>query len=567
VVELSDAARASVEALLARDDVVLSRAVLEDYVRQGFWSERSVVDLLEEHRRTRPDALALADEAGQRWTFRQLDQCSDAIASWFIGRGYRPGDFVGLLLPNWSEFFLTMLGAIKARVLPVNLHLTYRAHELADVLGRTRARALLTPTSFRGVDYESLAHSVSERLPDLEHVIVCRGVPRRAASIRFEALVSFGAQGPSPAELGDRRPNGFDPLLTLVSSGTTGHPKLVLHIHNSFLHPGRPYREILGLRAEDRWAAITPVGHSTAVSQMFWGVLCQGSSLALLTTWDAGRALDLFERERITHTIGATPLYADLLRQDGLRNRGLELRLLVYGGAPMPSPLVTELHDTFGCAVVPFYGYSEGTGHTTCAPGTAVEVVATTIGVVLPGSSARLVGPDGEPVPPGTPGEFWAKGPNIAVGYYGEPERTRALMTPDGYFKSGDVLVELEGGVYRYVARNDDIINRGGQKIDPKEVEDILFRHPKVREAVLVGAHDPRLVEVAVAFVVPAAGESPTLDELREYLAEEGVARWKWPERLVLKDAVPRNPSGKIVRFVLRDEAAAEAGDRAASVR
>lgn len=555
--ELSDNARASIDALTSRDDVVLSRTVVDEYVRAGVWSERSAVDLLEEHRLLRPDALALADESGHRWTFRQIDEATDAVAAWFVGHGYRTGDAVGLQLPNWSEFFIAMLGAIKARVLPVNLHLTYREHELTDILGRMRARGLLTPTSFRGFDYEGLAHAVSDRLPDLEHVIVTRGVPRRAASTGFESLLSPGAGHASPADVRSRRPNGFDPLLVLVSSGTTGRPKLVLHIHNSFLHPGRPYAEILGLRPEDRWAVITPVGHSTAVSQLFWCLLCQGSSIALLSTWDAARALDLFERERITHSIGATPLYSDLLRQEGARERALELELLIYGGAPMPSSLVEELHDAFGCAVVPFYGYSEGTGHTTCLPDTPVDRVATTIGVVLPGSTAKLVDPMGEPVEPGTPGEFWAKGPNIAVGYFGEPERTRTLMTPDGYFRSGDILVEMDDGFYRYVGRSDDVINRGGQKIDPKEVEDILFRHPKVEEVVLVGAPDPRLGEVAVAFVVPAAGGTVTVEELRDHLAAAGLARWKWPDRVELKDRIPRNPSGKIVRFELRKEAAA----------
>ncbi len=187
---LSDAAQTSIDALLARDDVVLSREVIDEYVGRGFWSERSAVDLLDEHVRERPDEVALVDESGHRWTFRQLDEVTDAIAAWLVERGFEPGDFIGLQLPNWSEFFLAMIGAIKVRVLTVNLHLTYRAHELIDILGRTQARGLIAPTTLRGFDYEALAHSVRDRLPELEHVVVARGVPRRATSVRFETLLS-----------------------------------------------------------------------------------------------------------------------------------------------------------------------------------------------------------------------------------------------------------------------------------------------------------------------------------------------------------------------------------------
>ena len=555
----SEGARQSIDALLQRDDVAIRRRVLDEYVERGLWTDKSAVDYLDQHVRERPEAVCLIDEDGERYTFRQFDEITDHFALHLLELGFKPGDFLGLQLPTWSEFFIAMMGCIKVKVLPVNFHLTYRQHELTDILGRTHARGLVVPARFHHFDYEPLAHEVAKHLPALQHVIVARG-PCSTDSIPFGRLTA-PIVGADKRVLEPLRPNGFDPLLTLVSSGTTGKPKLVMHIHNTSLYPGRAYKEMLGLSAADRWAVIGPVGHSTSVSQLFWCMLYQGSPIALLSTWNAARACDLFEREGITHAIGATPLYADILDLPDIRSRALQLKLLVYGGAPMPASLVVRLHETFGCDIVPFYGYSEGTGHTTCRPGTAVEVVASKVGMPLPNAEVRLVAEDGSEPPLGVPGEFWARGPNIAVGYYADPERTQQLLTEDGWFKSGDMLSLDEEGFYQYSARMDDVINRGGQKIDPKEIEDLLFTHPSVKDAVLVGVPDRRLGAIPCAVIVPQPGESVTLEDLRSFLEAKGVAKWKWPMRLQLRESIPVNPSGKIMRFALRDEVAAQLTD------
>lgn len=553
--ELSVAAERSVEELLGREDVVLSRDTIMEFVEAGHWSEKSAVDYLDEIVAEHGADTALVDEAGHRFTFKQFDEITDAIALHLIDRGFQPGDFLGVQLPNWSEFYLAYMGAIKAKVIPVNFHLTYRTHELVDILGRTRAKGLLVPSMLNGFDYESLALDVRERLPHVENVLVTRGPARRGATEFHQFFTP--PEDASASWLAERRPNGFDPLLTMVSSGTSGKPKLVLHIHNSSMYPGIAYRQMLGLQGQDRWAVITPVGHSTAVSKMFAFMLGQGSRLVLLSTWNRDRAVDLFEKERVTHMIGATPMFADILAKEDLATRDLSsLKLLIYGGAPMPAPLVGRLQEAFKVDIVPFYGYSEGTAHTTLEPGSDPKVVATTVGHTLLGGWSRLVDPiSGEDVQTGETGAFLAKGPNIAVGYYGEPERTRAAFTPTGWFRSGDLL-SSDGANFRYVGRTDDLINRGGQKIDPKEVEDLLFTHPGIAQVVLVGAPDERLGEIPVAFVVPK-DEPLGLQEVSDFLKEVGLAKWKWPAVVENIPSLPINPSGKIMRFDLRDQARA----------
>ncbi|MEW6473104.1 MAG: AMP-binding protein [Actinomycetota bacterium] len=558
---LSAMAEASLRSVLAREDVILDPAVAVEYVEAGRWDEQSAVDMLSRHARERPGQPALIDEDGRRLTFAELDRLSDGFAESLVAAGVAPGEAIGIQLPNWSEFFIAHVGAMKVKVLPVNLHMTYRSYELTQILGHSGARVLVVPGVLKGFDYEELGFEVQKRLGDLQ-VLVARGVPRHGSATMASWVV--GDPSCSATSL-ERRPNGFDLALLLVSSGTTGTPKLVMHTHNSILYAGKAYRELLGFGPDDRWIMIPPVGHSTAVALFFWTSVLNGSSTVLQPIFDPKVSCRLIEREQITHMIAATPMLAGIASVPSEERGDLgSMRLIIYGGAPCPPKIILALNEIAGCNVIPFYGWSEGGGHTATPADTPVEITSARVGLPVPGCEGRLVDPTtGEDVPPGQPGEFWGRGPNIPPGYFHQPENTRKLMTRDGWFRSGDLLVLEADGFYRYIARTDDVINRGGQKIDPKEVEDLLFQHPNVANVVVVGRPDPRLGEISVAFVVPASDPAPTLAEIQHFLSERGLAKWKWPECVEVLESIPVNAGGKIQRFLLRELAAKHEGGNA----
>jgi non-ribosomal peptide synthetase component E (peptide arylation enzyme) len=228
----------------------------------------------------------------------------------------------------------------------------------------------------------------------------------------------------------------------------------------------------------------------------------------------------------------------------------------MYAGAPCPIDILRRLHERLGCALSVFYGWTEGLAHTYSLPSDPLEVTSVTIGRVGEGWEARVVGDDGQDVAVGETGEFWGRGPNLSPGYYHQPDFMPARYGPDGWFMSGDLVTRNEDGTYTFVARKDDVINRGGLKIDPRELEEILYRHPGIAQAVVVGYPDPRLGERTCAFVVPAANQQVDLEEVKAYLGAEGLAKYKWPERLEILARLPMTPTGKIMRYELRAQLA-----------
>ncbi|HLH68338.1 MAG TPA: class I adenylate-forming enzyme family protein [Candidatus Dormibacteraeota bacterium] len=543
--------------LARREDTYLTEGLVDEFLGSGGWGSDSYLDLLATWASGRPEAPAIIDQDGAVVSWGELRARSEAFAVALGELGYQRGDCLGVQLPNWSEFCSVVLGAARIGVRPCFIHVPYRAREMEYILGLTEAKGLVVPETHRGFDHLRLAQELQRRLPGLRDVITVRAA---------EAAGGRDLRGMIEACLG-RSPEVEPPVATelfvlMFTSGTTSQPKGVMHLHANLLNACRKYVADFGLGPQDRWLIVTPLTHLTAFGiSLLAGAMTAGACVVLLESWDVGKALELCERHRITHLVGAPPMLIDIARSPDLERRDLSsLRFLMYAGAPCPIEILRRLHDRLGCALAVFYGWTEGLAHTYSVPSDPLEVTSVTIGRSGAGWGWRVLDEKGRDVAPGETGEFWGRGPNLSPGYYRRPQLVRERFTPDGWFRSGDLVTRNPDGTFTFVARADDVINRGGQKVDPREVEELLYQMPSIRDAVVVAMPDPRLGSRGCAFVVPAEGATVTLADLQAHLERAGVAKYKWPERVEILESLPMTPTGKIMRYELRARAEALAG-------
>jgi len=545
--ELSD----RLDELAARDDTWITREVLQRYVDQGAWTEQSFVHDLERHAAERPDSLAIIDEDGRRTSYGEYEQRTRRLASSLLGLGLRPGDRLAMQLPNSSEFCLTLMACARVRIIPVFLHVVYDEHDLDYVLNLTGARALVVPASLKGRDFVPLARTMRERIAVLEHLVVVGGDGDDLLS--FEDLTAA-----EPAhDIEALRPTGADPFFIMFTSGTTGRPKAELHTHANNLFWIQSFEQGQHFPRDAQWIIVTPIAHLTGLGLGVLSALRRGAAFTLLTGWDVNRCVELLERDEPTYLLGAAPMLIDLARFPDLGSREVRsLRGICYAGAPCPAETLNALNSQLGAEIAAFYGYTEAGVTFMTRPGDPISVTSRSIGSVLDGVEMRLVDDEGDDVEPPGEGELWSRGPNFVVGYYGQPETTARMFDADGWFRSADIVrIDTDGYGY-FVSRRDDLINRGGYKIDPREIEELLYTHPRVGQAAVVAMPDERLGQRAAVFVVPATpGDEVALADLTTFLEEKGLSRTKWPEAVELVESFPMTSTGKFMRYSLRERA------------
>ncbi|MFB2584502.1 AMP-binding protein [Herbiconiux liukaitaii] len=547
-----------------------------------------------------PSAAAVI-EVGDRaltWSRAELRRAADGVSELLLRLGVRPGEAVAFQLPNWAECVAVTLGvlqigAVVAPVMPV-----FGEREVAMVLARSKARVLVAPQSFRGrLHAQEVAGVVVEAERQgrgllLEHVVVIADVdatgaaragtqgsrirptppptPTRALEWHdyddaVSAVASAAASAAASASalwdedrsgLVELRPGGADVAQLLFTSGTTGEPKGVQHLHGTLDLATRLEVEHLGLDEHDRVFIPSPLAHQTG---FLYGLLLSwrlGVAAVVQPVWDARVALEqAFERAGSTFVQAATPFLMDLVDAvEAGASAPPRLRIFVATGTAVPRSLAERATRVLDTAVLGAFGTTETCLGTLSAPTDPPDSAWGSDGRPLAGIRIRIVDDHGAELPRGQEGDYELKSPTTFLGYLDRPDLTAEVFTADGWYRTGDRAILDADGFLHITGRVKDVINRGGEKVPVVEIENLLFGHPAVKEVAIVAMPDSRLGERACAFVV---GTDP-LDfaEMQSFLAAAGVSKYYWPERLEMIDELPRNAVGKIQKNVLRERAA-----------
>jgi acyl-CoA synthetase (AMP-forming)/AMP-acid ligase II len=507
---------------------------------------RNIWDLIVRRADETPDREMAVDETGRRLTFGEYrDRCERAAAG-LAARGVGDGTVVSWIQPTTLEAMvlfgaLRRLGAVQNPILPI-----YREREVGFIVRQAGSRLLVTPSTWRGFDYRAMAEAVT-RGTDTDVIVSDRSLPE-----------GDPATLPPAPDDDMNTPTGDVPVRFLYyTSGTTAEPRGARHGDRSLRAASVGMSERLGLAEDDRFALVFPFTH-IAGGVYIYAAAAHGLTFVLDEAFDPSTTIDLLRRENITQGGAGTFFHQTYLKaQQGLPE-GEELfphvRTFPGGGAPKPPSLHYELKDAFGVGVVSGYGMTEAPILTMNRHDAPDEVLATTEGPAVAETSLRIVTVDGTPAGVGEEGEVRAKGPQVTLGYL-DPALDAGAFDDEGWFRTGDLGTLDADGNLTITGRLKEVIIRKGENISAKEVEDLLFTHPRVGDVAVIGLPDTESGERACAVVVTAPGAVPiTFGEMAQHLLDAGLVTRKLPEQLELVDALPRNPSGKIVKFELQKQ-------------
>jgi len=490
-------------------------------------------------------AEALAEPDGPRLSFRELDERVSEVARALITEGIAAGDRVAVWCPNTTAWVLAALGALTAGTTLIPVSTRFTGPEALDVISRGGVRALFVADDFLGTDRlaelraAAAAHDASGSLAALT-LVVRTGGDWAEFTERSRVTPPPTAQARAAAVRAD------DVSDILFTSGTTGRSKGAMSSHRCSLSVAGAWAGRGGLTAGDRYLVVNPFFHSFGFKAGILACLLSGATMVPMAVYDAARAMRLIETERITVFPGAPTIYQTILDHPERGRFDLSsLRLSVTGAANVPAVLVERMRDELGFDVVlTAYGLTEAVVATMCEPGDDPQTVARTCGRPAAGFSVR--------VSEGT-GEVLLRGPNMMLGYLDDPAATGEAIDPDGWLHTGDVGALDAAGYLTITDRLKDMYICGGFNVYPAEVEQVLARLDGVAESAVVGVPDGRLGEVGRAYIVSRAGrvldETAVLDFCRARLAN-----YKVPRQVEFRDALPRNPSGKVLKRVLRGE-------------
>ncbi|NMM89914.1 cyclohexanecarboxylate-CoA ligase [Rhodococcus sp. SRB_17] len=525
-------------------------------VAQGHWRDRTINDALDACLAACPDQPALTAlqvETGTttRFTYREMARMADRIAVGLARLGVGRGDVVACQLPNWWQFTLTYLACSRIGAVMNPLMHIFRERELGFMLQHGEAKVVIAPQSFRGFDFEQMISGLQPRLPHLQQLVIVGGTGANS----FDALLSGPAweAAPDAADILTRHRPGPDEVTQLIyTSGTTGEPKGVMHSANTVMANIVPYAERLRLAADDVVLMASPMAHQTGFMYGLIMPIVLQARAVLQDIWEPKQAIALINAEQASFTMASTPFLTDLARTVAETGVAVpSLRTFLCAGAPIPGPLVEQARKTLGAKIVSAWGMTENGAVTLTRLEDDDERSFNTDGCPLPGVEIKVVDVDGQPLPPGEPGKLLLRSCSNFGGYL---HRAQLNATDaDDWFDTGDLARIDERGYLRITGRSKDVIIRGGENIPVVEVESLLYRHPAIALAAIVAYPDERLGERACAVVVPKPGHSIDLPGLVQFLKDQKIALQYIPERLIVRDALPATPSGKIQKFKLRE--------------
>jgi len=525
-------------------------------VAQGLWHDRTINDELDACVEQCPDkraltALRVETGAVTQFSYRELARMADRVAVGLSRLGVGQNDVVACQLPNWWQFTVTYLACSRIGAVMNPLMHIFRERELSFMLKHGEAKVLIAPQSFRGFDFESMANGLKASLPSLQHLVIVGGEGANS----YEALLS----GPAWEDAADardiltrHRPGPDDVTQLIYTSGTTGEPKGVMHSANTVMANIVPYAERLRLGAQDTVLMASPMAHQTGFMYGLLMPVMLRTGVVLQDVWEPNKAIALIREHGVTFTMASTPFLTDLAKTVAETGQGVpSLRTFLCAGAPIPGPLVEQARAALGAKIVSAWGMTENGAVTLTQLDDDDERSFNTDGCPLPGVEVKVTDVDGSTLPVGSVGKLMLRSCSNFGGYL---HRLHLNGTDaDDWFDTGDLARIDERGYIRITGRSKDVIIRGGENIPVVEIESLLYRHPGVAMAAIVAYPDERLGERACAVVVPKPGQTLDLAAIQAFLKEQKVALQYIPEKLVVAEAMPTTPSGKIQKFKLRE--------------
>jgi acyl-CoA synthetase (AMP-forming)/AMP-acid ligase II len=537
---------------------------IQRYVQSGAWANTTLDDHLQQHARERGEKVALIDRCW-RLTFAELNRLAHRVACGLLHLGLSAGDVISMQTPNWAEWLIMHCAASKIGAVTNSIGAVYRHKEVSYILDYARTALMLIPDTFRGFSYTDMLAELWPNLSSLRHVLVIGNhVPTGMRSFQ-EFLETPWEQHYAAGDIAALRPNPNQVATLMFTSGTESNPKGVMHTHNTVGTGTRQVWDTYGLTTDDVIFMASPIGHTTALLVGARLPIMYGMTAVWQEHWNPTEAVELIAREGCTFTVSATPFLYGLVHAPNAKRSTLKtFRIFSCGGAPIPRELIKRAEEEHGFLVSALYGSSEALVNSAITPADPLDKRYGSDGKIIPGVEARLVDPDtGDPKGPGEEGELQVKTPALYVGYYQDPARTWEVCSADGWYSTGD-LCTLDAEHYlSVVGRKKDMIIRGGANISAREIEELLFTHPKVANVACVAMPDPVLVERVCAYVICKPGETLTFDEMMAFLKGKRMAVWKLPERLEIRQTFPMTPSGKIQKYLLREEIARLLGQQA----
>ena len=513
---------------------------------------------------------------GVRWTWRGLAQRADEVAAGLLALGLLPGDRVGIWAPNCAEWVLTQFATARAGLVLVNVNPAYRRAELDYALNKVGCKALVLAPALKTSDYleiindlaPELAASVpgalqSRTLPTLRWVIRL-GDDTTPGMLNFNALPAR-ATAASRAQLAAIGPTlaATDAINIQFTSGTTGHPKGATLSHRNILNNGFFVGEAIRLTPADRLCIPVPLYHCFGMVMGNLGCLTHGATMVYPSeAFDPLAVLQTVQAERCTALYGVPTMF--IAQLDHPRFAEFDLRSLrtgIMAGSPCPVEVMKRVQAQMNLGQVTIaYGMTETSPVSTqSAVDDPLDRRVSTVGRVQPHLEVQIIDADGRPVPHGATGELCTRGYSVMLGYWEDEPRTREAVDADGWMHTGDLGTMDAEGYINIVGRLKDLVIRGGENVYPREVEEFLYRHPKVQDVQVVGVPDPKYGEELCAWICLRAGQTATPDEIREFCRGQ-IAHYKIPRHIRFVEAFPMTITGKVQKYLMRQQSIAELG-------
>ena len=536
----------------------LTPALIERYTRAGHWGTETFSSILARRAEGHPDRVAIVDR-GERVTYGDLRARVDHVAAGLQALGIGAGDVVTIQLPNWAAFAYVFFACERIGAVANQIGPDFRSREVEYILRFSESRAFVCPASFKNFDYVAMAQDLRPQLPDLTSILVLGG-DGTEGTVALDPVID-GTRTLPPLE--PRTMGANDVMRTAFTSGTTGNPKGVTHSFNTTLPACRILNDAMEVTEDEVFLVYLPLGLNWGYLTLLQSIMV-GARAVLLDRFSGRAALEIIQRERVTFIPSAPASIIAMLNDPELDRFDLRsLRVVITGGASCPVETIRAYRKRYPGHLIELYGMLETGFHTFTRFSDDPEAVAGSIGRVAKGMGLRIIDDAGRDVATGGEGEIAAEGPSVHLGYHKNPTANAELFTADGWFRTGDLGQIDPAGNVRIVGRLKEMINRGGKKFFPREIEEILYTHPKVLHAAIVGVPDPRLGERNCLCLIPRAGASLSLEDALTFLGDS-VAAYKLPEELELFEEFPFTPTGKIQRHALRRQVLArrEGGTR-----